>query len=457
MTEHESDKPWDLIVIGAGSGGLATSKRAAAHGARVAVIEASRAGGTCVIRGCIPKKLMVYASQLGQSRELALDYGWKDKLGSIDWAHLKTFRDNVVKNLEAMHMRNLEKAGVTFIAGHASIEAPGKVRVGENILSASKIVIASGAAPTMAPIAGMQHCISSDGFWELEKQPKQAIVIGGGYIALELACALQGLGTQTHLLVRSKILSGFDQEISEHLEATLIKTGLTIHRPVHVNEVTKTDSGTRVSFTDIDGKHHDLEADVSTLVATGRHPNTENLNLESVGIKTGPAGEILVNTQDQTSCDGIFAVGDVTLRTMLTPVAIKSGRLLADRLYHGATATMDYGNIPTAVFSQPPVGVVGLTESEAHKEFGDNVAVYRSEFGGLLFSPTPKERTVRTLMKLIVHSQTDKVLGCHMVGPDAAEIIQGFAVAMQAGATKADFDRTVAIHPSSAEEFVLMS
>lgn len=457
MTEHESDKPWDLIVIGAGSGGLATSKRAAAHGARVAIIESSRTGGTCVIRGCIPKKLMVYASQLGQSRELARDYGWKDELGPVDWAHLKTFRDNVVNNLEAMHLRNLEKAGVTFMAGRASIEGPGKVRLGDKVLIASKIVIASGATPTMAPIPGVEHCISSDGFWDLETQPKQAIVIGGGYIALELACALQGLGTQTHLLVRSKILSDFDQEISEHLEQTLVKTGLTIHRPVQVKKVTKTDSGTRVSFTDAAGKSHELDADVATLVATGRHPNIQHLNLESAGIETGPAGQIIVDSGDQTSCDGVFALGDVTLRSMLTPVAIKTGRLLAERLYNKSTALMDYGNIPTAIFSQPPVGAVGLTESEAREEFGEDIRVYRSEFGGLLFSPTPKERTMRCLMKLIVHAQSDKVLGCHMVGPDAAEIIQGFAVAMQAGATKADFDRTVAIHPSSAEEFVLMS
>ncbi|MBT6431796.1 MAG: FAD-dependent oxidoreductase, partial [Deltaproteobacteria bacterium] len=301
------------------------------------------------------------------------------------------------------------------------------------------------------------HCISSDGFWELEDQPKRAILIGGGYIALELACALQGLGTETHLLVRSKLLSSFDQDIAEHLEATLIKTGLTIHRPVQINEVSKTETGTAVSFTDSDGNVTRLEADEAALVATGRHPNTENLGLGSAGVELGSRGEIKVSSNDETSCAGIYAVGDVTLRSMLTPVAIKSGRLLADRLYKGTETTMEYDNIPTAVFSQPPVGVVGLSEEAARAKYPDAVKVYRSEFGGLLFSPTPKERTMRCLMKLVVHQDTDKVLGCHMVGPDAAEIIQGFAAAMQAGATKADFDRTIAIHPSSAEEFVLMS
>ena len=448
---------FDLIVIGAGSGGLATSKRAAAHGAKVAIIETSRVGGTCVIRGCIPKKLMVYASQLGQAREVALDYGWQDTLGAMDWERLRTMRDNVVANLEAMHKRNLAKANVTLFEGHAQFISSSQIQVGDELLEASKIVIATGATPIMPPIPGIEHTINSDGFWEVKEQPKRAVVIGGGYIALELACALQGLGTQTTLLVRSQILRQFDQEIADHLEESLLKSGLTIHKGVDIQRIEPSENGNTVHFLSSDSKSLDVESDAVTLIATGRKPNTDGLGLDKVGIDQDSRGAVVVTNKDETNVAGVYALGDVTLRPMLTPVAIKAGRLLAERLFNNAHAVMDYADIPTAIFSQPPVGCVGLSESEAADQFGDDIKVYRSEFGGLLFSPTPKDRTIRTMMKMVVHKQTDKVLGCHMVGPDAPEIIQGFATALKCGATKADFDRTVAIHPSSAEEFVLMS
>ncbi len=452
-TNHE----FDLIVIGAGSGGLATSKRAAAHGAKVAIVETSRVGGTCVIRGCIPKKLMVYASQLGHAREIALDYGWKDQSGPIDWERLRVMRDNVVANLEAMHQRNLAKANVTLFEGHARFLTPESIQVGEQTLRAPKVVIATGAAPMMPEIPGIEHTINSDGFWSVQEQPKRAVVIGGGYIALELACALQGLGTQTTLLVRSQILRQFDQEIAEHLETSMVKSGMKIIKGVDIQKIEKVDTELQVYFRGEELGDSMASADAVTLVATGRKPNTDGLGLETIGVKQDDRGAITVTDDDETNVSGVFAIGDVTLRPMLTPVAIKAGRILAERLFNDGDARMDYSDIPTAIFSQPPVGSVGLSEKEAIEEYGDSIKVFRSEFGGLMYSPTPKERTIRCMMKMVVHTETDKVLGCHMVGPDAPEIIQGFATAIKCGATKADFDRTVAIHPSSAEEFVLMS
>ena len=448
---------FDLIVIGAGSGGLATSKRAASHGAKVAIIETSRVGGTCVIRGCIPKKLMMYASQLGYARQQAREYGWQDDLGDIDWTRLKTLRDNVVSNLESMHQRNLAKAGVTLFEGHAQFVSKREVKVGEDILEADKIVIATGARPIMPPVSGIEHCISSDGFWELEEQPKRATVVGGGYIGLELACAMQGLGTQTTLIVRSQLLRTFDQEIAEHLEGSLKKTGMQVIRGAALEEIQRENGEILVSYKTTDGDVHTVSSDAVALIATGRVPNPGGLDLEHAGISPGPSGEIVVNEHDETSTEGIFAVGDVTLRAMLTPVAIQAGRYLAERFYNQGKQVMRYDNIATAIFSQPPVGTIGLSEAAARELYADAIKIYRSEFGGLIYSPTPKEKTIRCLMKMVVHAETDKVLGCHMVGPDAPEIIQGFAAAIQAGATKADFDDTVAIHPSSAEEFVLMS
>lgn len=457
MTENTHETDFDLLVIGAGSGGLATSKRAASLGAKVAVVESSRVGGTCVIRGCIPKKLMVYASSLGPTRELAKDYGWQDTLGQMDWNSLKSMRDNVVNNLESMHERNLARAGVTLLRGEATIVSPRCVRVAGRDIPCKRVVIATGAKPTLPELPGLEHAIDSDGFWQLETQPKKALVVGAGYIALELACVLHGLGTETHVLVRQDILRGFDREIADHLESSLIKSGLHIHRPVTLLGLEKHETTVSAKLQNAKGEVETMTADTAVLFATGRHPHTTGLGLENVGIQLGDRGEIIADQHDATGCDNIFAIGDVTLKSMLTPTAIQCGRLLADRLYATGNTLMDYQNIPTAIFSQPPVATVGLTQEQAYKQLGLEPRVYRSEFGGLLYSPTPKERTVRSLMKLVVHPETEQVLGCHMVGPDAAEIIQGFAVAIQAGATKADFDRTVAVHPSSAEEFVLMS
>jgi glutathione reductase (NADPH) len=400
---------------------------------------------------------MAYASHLGEARHLAQDYGWQDTLGAHDWPTLVDFRDRMVANLERAHEGHLERAGVTLIRGTGELIGPGQVRVGEQVLEAKHVVISTGARPKPLDIPGASHILDSDGFWKLSTRPERPIIIGGGYIAIELASVLAGLGSHPILLVRDQLLRGFDRAVADHLSDMLTLHGVDVRLGLSPTHVSESDAGFEVHTRNRAGESDEVfRADACVLAATGRLPNTEGLGLHAVGIELAAAAEVPVNDFDETPSPGLFAIGDVTGRAMLTPVAIKAGRLLAERLFNGGRQTVSYDLIPTAVFSHPPVGTVGLTEESAREQHGEDIRVYQSNFGGLIYSPTPKERTLRTLMKLIVQKSSDLVLGCHIVGPDAPEIIQGFSVAMSAGATKAQFDATLAVHPSSAEELVLM-
>ena len=458
MTKKPQQVKADLVVLGAGSGGLATAKRAANYGARAVIIENSRVGGTCVIRGCIPKKLMAYASHIGELRHLGQAYGWTDSLGPCNWETLISQRNQTVDRLERMHEKALEQAGVELLRGDGQIDGPNSVKVGDRQIETDHIVIATGGRPTLPTnIAGIEHAITSDAFWDLSTMPKSAVIVGGSYIAVEFATILQGLGCNTTLLVRSQLLRGFDRAIVSHFEDCLAQQGITVVKE-HVPTAIKPQptGGYAVSLQGADQQTTTLTTDACVLFAIGRVPNTDKIGLEGVGIETNSDGSIPVDENHATNVPTIYAVGDVTGRAMLTPVAIKAGRTLADKLFASSTRVMSYDNIPTAVFSHPPIATVGQTEETARAAFGDDIEVFESRFAPLIYAPCPPKDKVRTLMRLVVRRSTQRVLGCHMVGVDAPEIIQGYAAAIHAGATKETFDNTVAVHPSSAEEFVLM-
>ncbi|RMD83424.1 MAG: glutathione-disulfide reductase [Candidatus Dadabacteria bacterium] len=447
---------FDLFVIGAGSGGLATAKRAASHGARVAIAERDRVGGTCVIRGCIPKKLMVYAAELGAAIDDARGHGWRVSGESLDWCDLVRRRDEAVRRLERAHEEHLERAGVALVRGSARLVGPHAVEVGGQVYTARYVLIATGSAPVLPPIEGIELAITSDGFFELAEPPSRVAIVGGGYIAVEFASILRGLGTDVTLLIRRDMpLRGFDRDLRSELLAALEISGVDVRTRVEVTRIEKRPTGTALLLRGPDGEDV-FQADAVLVYAVGRAPHTEGLGLEQLGVALGSEGEVVVDDDQRTSVPWVFAVGDVTNRYSLTPVAIQAGRLLADRLFGGRDVRMSWEGIPTAVFSHPPIATVGLTEEEAVERFGrDGIRVYRSRFVPLAY--TLAGRKVPTLIKMIVERASDRVIGCHMIGRDAPEIIQGMAVAMKAGARKADFDATVGIHPSSAEEFVTLT
>ena len=458
MSNSGGQAHFDLLVLGGGSGGLAAAKRAAAYGAKVALVEEDRVGGTCVIRGCIPKKLMVYASELKKVESLAPGYGFLEaNLGTHQWGELKRRRDNVVKNLESMHERYLDQHNVTLIRGRGSLGAPGSVVVGDTRYDASHILIATGSTPRLPRFDGANHVATSDALWELQERPEHAVIIGGGYIAVEYASLLAGLGTKVTLLVRSQVLRGFDTGIQTWSKTHLKQRGVTLFEGATIESVSESKPRSfNISFRH-EGETKRVTSDLTLFGTLGRTPNTSGLGLAAQGVQVDPNhGGILVNERHETSHAGIFAVGDVLGRAQLTPLAIRAGRALADRLFDQRDVAVNYELIPTAVFTTPPIGTVGLTESEAFNRFGNQAEVFETHFGGLKYSFTSKEETPRTFMKLIRHKETDKVLGVHIAGDDAAEMIQGFAVALTAGATKSQFDETLAIHPTSAEELVLL-
>ncbi|MFN2375573.1 MAG: glutathione-disulfide reductase [Candidatus Binatia bacterium] len=451
-----SEHDYDLVVIGAGSGGLATSKRAASYGARVAIVENDRVGGTCVIRGCVPKKLMVYAAEFAHAFEDAAGYGWKVATPSLDWPALVAARNANVAGLEATHERLLREAGVELLRGSARVVSPHEVEVDGRRLSAGTILVATGSRPMVPDIEGIEHVITSDGFFELAEQPSEVAVVGAGYIACELAGVLQSLGTRVHLVYRGDLpLRGFDGDIRRELDTALRSSGMQIHARTVVKKIVKTGSGAfELKMEGPDGACG-LAVDRCLLYATGRRPNTEGLGLAEVGVELGEDGSVVCAEDASTAVPSIAALGDVTGRSPLTPVAIQAGRLWADRIYGGRDIAMSYENIPTAVFTDPPIGTVGLCEEEARALYGDdNLRVYRARFRPMLHSLSG--RSSYTLVKLVVRVDDDRVLGCHLIGKDAAEIIQGFGVAVKMGATKRDFDATVGIHPSTAEELVTL-
>lgn len=444
-----SNFQYDLFVIGAGSGGVRAARISAGLGARVAIAEDRYLGGTCVNVGCVPKKLFVYASHFAEDFENAKSFGWNIGNTDFDWSTLIKNKNNEIKRLNGVYKRILDNSGVETIHGRAKIVDEHTVEVGGEHITAERILIATGGWPSIPDIAGKEHIISSNEAFFLESLPEKIIIVGGGYIAVEFAGIFHGLGVETTLLYRGPLfLRGFDQDVREALANEMQKKGINIKFNSNISEIEKTND--QLIATLEDGEQ--LEAG-QIMYATGRKPMTENLGLETVGIELDKNNAIKVNEEYQTNVSSIYAIGDVTNRVNLTPVALAEGMILAKRFYANEDKDVDYSNIPTCVFSQPNIGTVGLTEEEAREKY-DEIDIYKSSFKPMKLSLSDSEE--KTLMKIIVDKKTDIVVGVHMLGPDAGEIIQGIGIAIKAGATKKIFDSTIGIHPTAAEEFVTM-
>ncbi|MFN6518131.1 MAG: glutathione-disulfide reductase [Nostoc sp. CreGUA01] len=453
---------YDLFVIGAGSGGLAASKRAASFGAKVAIAEYDLVGGTCVIRGCVPKKLMVYGSHFPALFSDAAGYGWEVGDAKLNWEHFIKSIDKEVRRLSQVHISLLQKAGVELIPGRATLIDAHTVELDGRKITADKILIAVGGRPIKPDLPGMEFGITSNEIFHLKEQPKHIAIIGAGYIGTEFACIMRGLGSEVTQIIRGeKILKGFDEDIRTDIEEGMKRHGIQLINNHVVEKVERVPEGVKLTLSGED--REPVIADVF-LIATGRTPNVDGLGLENAGVNFVPSSiegpgynstnAIAVNEYSQTSQPNIFAVGDVTDRINLTPVAIGEGRAFAESEFGNSRRAFNHQTVPTAVFSTPEASTVGWTETEAREKLGEAVKIYRARFRPMYHSFTGKEE--KTMMKLVVDSNTDKVLGAHMVGENAAEIIQGVAIAVNMGATKKDFDATVAIHPSVAEEFVTM-
>jgi glutathione reductase (NADPH) len=446
---------YDLFVIGAGSGGIASARRAAEYGARVGIVESGRLGGTCVNRGCVPKKLMVYASHFPAQFEEAQGYGWSAVESTLDWNHMVTAVNGEVTRLNGIYQRMLDGSKVEVFRGHGRLVDAHTIAIGEQTVTAEKILIAVGGKPVRPDFPGAEHAITSDDIFTLPEQPKHLVVLGGGYIGVEFACILKGLGSEvTQILRYTHILRGFDEDIRNEIQAGMKHHGIRIVPNMRHIAIAKTDSGLEITVKTADGEEDLIFADAVSLAAIGRKPLLENLGLENTKVEI-VNGAIAVDRHSQTAEENIYAVGDCTDHINLTPVAINEGRAFADTHFGNKPRQMSYDNVATAVFSNPEAATVGLTEEEARAQYGDDaIKVYRSKFRPMYYVLPGKEE--KTLMKLVVQVETDRVLGAHMVGDHAAEIIQGVAIALKMGATKAQFDATVGIHPSSAEEFVTM-
>ncbi len=437
----------DLFVIGAGSGGVRAARMSASYGAKVAVAEEYRVGGTCVIRGCVPKKLFVYASHFAEDFEDAAGFGWTVADAKFDWPTLVKNKDAEIDRLNGIYIKNLEAAGVEILEGRATLKDAHTVSLNGRDITAKYILIAVGATPFMPQIDGIEHAISSNEAFHIEALPKQIIVVGGGYIAVEFAGIFNGLGVDTTLVYRGpQILRGFDDEVRAHLAAEMTAKGVCLKTESDIASIAKTATGYTVTYND--GSTQDTGL---VMYATGRVPMTEGLGLEAAGVETGPRGEVKVDARSKTNIDNIYAVGDVTERAQLTPVAIREGAAFAETVFNDTPTQVDHSIIPTAVFSQPPIGTVGLGE-EAARAAGHDINVYATSFRPM--KGTLSGNPEKTLMKLIVDKADDKVLGLHIVGPDSGEMIQAFGVAVTMGATKAQFDATIAVHPTAAEELV---
>jgi glutathione reductase (NADPH) len=442
---------FDLYVIGAGSGGVRAARFAAGFGAKVAVAESRYLGGTCVNVGCVPKKLLVYGAHFAEDFEQASGFGWSLGEANFDWATLIANKDREINRLNGIYRNLLVNSGVTLHEAHAKIVGPHEVEVNGERFTAKNILIATGGWPQIPEIPGREHAIGSNEAFFLKELPKRVLVVGGGYIAVEFAGIFHGLGANTTLLYRGDLfLRGFDGSVRKHLQEELTKRGLDLQFNADIARIDKQTDGS-LKATLKDGR--ELEADC-IFYATGRRPMLDNLGLENTDVQLTDKGFIKVDEQYQTSEPSIFALGDVIGRVQLTPVALAEGMAVARRLFKPEQyRPVDYKMIPTAVFSLPNIGTVGLTEEEA-REAGHDVVIFESRFRPMKLTLT--ECQEKTLMKLVVDGKTDKVLGCHMVGPDAGEIVQGLAIALKAGATKRDFDDTIGVHPTAAEEFVTM-
>jgi len=452
VTAAASVNDVDLFVIGAGSGGVRAARIAAGHGARVMIAEEYRIGGTCVIRGCIPKKLLVYASRFAHEFEDAAGFGWTVPKASFDWPTLIANKDKEIARLETVYRSNLEKAGVEIVKSRAVIEDETTVRLlasGARV-RCGHILVATGAAPfTGHPIPGFEHAISSNDAFHLPALPAAIVIQGGGYIAVEFACIFAGLGSRVKLVYRGEnILRGFDDDVRSHVRTEMEMRGIEVIVGELVTAIHERDARYTVTLTG----GRTINAD-RVMFAVGRKPNIANLGIEQAGIKTAPLGGIAVDAYSRTSAPNIYAIGDVTNRINLTPVAIREGHAFADTVFGGRPTIVDHTNVPTAVFSDPEVGAVGLSETQARERLA-RVDVYRSTFRPL--KATLSGRHSRMLMKLVVDAAADRVVGVHIVGEGAGEMIQLISVAVKMGATKADLDATMAVHPTAAEELVTM-
>jgi len=444
---------WDLFVIGAGSGGVRAARMAATQGFKVAVAEESALGGTCVNVGCVPKKLFYYGSHFSEDFKDAAGYGWDVEVKGFNWATLRDNKTKEIERLNGIYGNLLNNSGVTVLNGRARIVDKHNVEVNGEVHSFDKLLIAVGGRPFIPEFPGNEHVITSNEVFYLDTFPKRSLVVGGGYIAVEFAGIFEGLGAQSHLVYRGdKMLRGFDEEVREHVTQQVRAKGVNVHLNVDVASIDRLSDGYCVNF----NNGTSLEVDC-VMYATGRRPYTDDLGLENVKIFRHEDGTLLTDQYYQTDEPSIYALGDVIGGMELTPIALAEAMIFVHNMKLGEGQrdqwkTLDYHNIPTAVFCQPNVATVGLTEEEARRHHA--VTIFRSEFRGMKHTLT--ENTERTLMKLIVCKETDLVLGAHMVGPEAGELIQGIAIAMKAGARKADFDATIGIHPTAAEEFVTM-
>ena len=450
-----SAEHFDLLVLGGGSAGLAAARRAAKHGARAAIIENKQLGGTCVNVGCVPKKVMWHAAQLQHGFEDAADYGYHlSELPNLDWAKLVKRREAYLRRLNGIYASNLDKDGVTRIEGHGTFVGPRLIEVDGKRYSGEHVIIATGAKPIWPKGDGVEHGIDSDGFFALTEQPKRVAVIGAGYIAVELAGVMNTLGSETHLIYRrGTVLRNFDSLLGESLLEFMGDDGVQLHGYSTVSRIDKGADGLTVRF-----EHDRAPITVDCVVfAIGRAPNTVGIGLEGAGIDLDEFGRVVVNAEDQTSADGVYALGDVVGPPELTPVAIAKGRCLSDRLFGGLPATpLDLRQIPTVIFAHPPIGTVGISEAEARAEYGDSaVRVYTSSFRALYYGVLDHKRQTR--YKLVCIGPEERVVGLHIIGLGSDEVLQGFAVALRMGATKMDLDATLAIHPTSAEELVTMT
>jgi glutathione reductase (NADPH) len=447
-----SDQAFDLISVGGGSGGLACAQRAAEYGAKAAVIEPHRLGGTCVNVGCVPKKVMWNAASVALSLADADDYGFRITRGDSDWPALKRKRDAYVQRLNGIYERNLAAKGVAYVRGAGRFVDKNTVEVNGERLTARHIVIATGGSPTLPELPGVELGITSDGFFELEQRPKRVAIVGSGYVACELAGAFHELGAQVELFIRKDhLLTSFDVMLGKSLMREMREQGLTVHDHV-VPAAVRGDAGLK-TLTAADGR--EFPGFDCLLWAVGRTANVAGLDLERAGIAVDDCNYVVTDGLQNTQVAGIYAIGDVTGRAALTPVAIAAGRRLSDRLFGGKPdRRLEYSMIPTVVFTHPPIGTVGASEAEARAQYGDAVKVYVADFTPMYHALTT--RKTHTDMKLVCVGPEQRIVGCHIIGTGADEMLQGFAVAIRMGATKRDFDDTVAIHPTSAEELVTM-
>jgi glutathione reductase (NADPH) len=444
-----AQQDFDLFVIGGGSGGVRAARMAAAAGVRVAIAEEYRYGGTCVIRGCVPKKLMSYAAHFHEDFEDAAGFGWTVEGVRFDWMRLIGNKDKEIDRLEGVYERLLRESGVQILRGHARLLDAHRIEVGDDVFTAQIVLIATGGHPVYPRGHGWEHAISSNEVFHLDRLPPRVAVYGGGYVAVEFAGIFNGLGAQVTQVYRgAQILRGFDDDVRDTLAAEMVKKGLDLRVETTVDAVEKKDGAYLLHLSD--GGQHETDL---VLAATGRRPNTENLGLAAAGVELTEGGAIRVDEYSCTTRPNVYAVGDVTDRIALTPVAIAEAMAFVDTVFRGVPRAMDHENVASAVFSHPPISTVGLTERSARERFPE-VDVYRSTFRPL--KHTLSGRDEKTMMKLVVDRSSDRVLGAHMVGLDAPEIIQGIAVAIKAGATKSVFDATVGIHPTAAEEFVTL-